>query len=499
MEGDYSLENCIKKTTPLQNKENKAPFFPAPETLSLEELVGQLFILRWDAGKESSAEQQLKQIKPGGFILFGGERNTTSTWIQHFQNQSLFPLFIASDMERGVGQQIRGGIEFPSQMTLASTKNISYSYQMGYHTGLQAKSLGVNVLFAPVADVNNNPQNPIIKERSYGSDPEEVSTYCRSYIQGANQARVLSCAKHFPGHGDTTQDSHHTLPVIRKTLEQLRSTELIPFQACIQAQVPMIMTAHILYPTLSKHVATLSSEILTQLLRQELQFDGLLVSDAFTMKGLSDHYSESEAMIRAIRAGIDLILIPQDPENAFHSLLNAVKEGVLERSLIETAVRRVFRLKKEYQIHQIPPYLLETEGQKLSEEIARNSILHEGHPWTMSQTDQFLCFLPSNQPELAGPFLKSMEGRAKTYSSQLDTISPEVIPVIFSETRAYGTPVSSAKMWEDLARCIQVSKRCIWLGYPSSNVPLPPSESMLRTFGTAHVSQIALAELLQKK
>ncbi|MEK7483866.1 MAG: glycoside hydrolase family 3 N-terminal domain-containing protein, partial [Planctomycetota bacterium] len=169
------MENCIKKSAPLKKLQNPSKIFPHPEHLSLEELVGQLFIFRWDAGNESATEELLQKFKPGGFILFGGERKTTSTWIQHFQQESSFPLFIASDMERGVGQQIRGGIEFPSQMTVSSTENPQYAFQMGYHTALQAKSLGVNLLFAPVADVNNNPENPIIKERSYGSDPHRVA------------------------------------------------------------------------------------------------------------------------------------------------------------------------------------------------------------------------------------------------------------------------------------------------------------------------------------
>ncbi|MEK7487554.1 MAG: hypothetical protein AABZ60_24760, partial [Planctomycetota bacterium] len=180
------------------------------------------------------------------------------------------------------------------------------------------------------------------------------------------------------------------------------------------------------------------------------------------------------------------------------SLMRAVREKQISRNLLEVAVQRIFHFKQEFQIHETPPYLLEEEGQKISEEIAQKSILHEGTPWKSTKDDQFLCFLPSNQPELAGPFLKSMEGRATTYSSQLFKVSPALIPVIFSETRAYGTPVSSEKMWGDMARCIEASKRCIWFGYPSTKTSLPPSESMLRTFGTAKVSQLAIAKLLQK-
>lgn len=466
---------------------------------SLEQLVGQLFVLRWDAGEERRTQQLLNDLHPGGFILFGGNQNTTPSWIHKFQEESNTPLFIASDMERGVGQQIKGGIEFPSFLSIATTKNSEYAFQVGYHTGLQAKSLGVNVLFSPVADVNNNPQNPIIKERSFGSHPDLVAEYCQEYIAGATNAGVLSCAKHFPGHGDTTQDSHHTLPMIHKTLEELEALEFVPFRACIEANVPMIMTAHILYPLLSEQVATLSPEILQQILRQKLGYSGLLISDALMMKGLADYYSEEEASWLALKAGIELLLIPSDPYKAVASVLQAVQTGKLSRDFLEKIVQKILTIKDTFKIHETPPYLKEEEGRLISLEIARLSLVLEGLPWSTSLETRYLCFVPPDLKDLAQPFLQQMGERALLYSPEQPSSSCHFVPVLFQETKAYAGKNLSPAMFEQIALCIHNTEKCIWFGYPPTDESIVPrAKSMIFSYSTVTANQIALAEFLNR-
>jgi beta-glucosidase-like glycosyl hydrolase len=464
--------------------------------MSLPELASQLLMIRWDSGNEKEVLKQIRKLQPGGLILFGGDLQETPRWIRHFQKETKVPLLIGSDMERGVGQQIKGALEFPSQLSIGKTQNPHYAYTLGYHTAKQARALGVQLLFAPVADVNNNPENPIIKERAYGNHPETVARFCHAFIQGATQGKAISCAKHFPGHGDTHQDSHHTLPQISRSLDELHEVELVPFKACIQAKVPTIMTAHIEYPQLSSEVATVSPEILHQLLRKELGFEGVLISDALTMKGLADRYSEEEAIVRALQAGIDLLLIPHDPYRALHAILTALAQKRLHRTHLEGAVLRLLHLKQQFEIEKDFPYPenLAQEGQNLAFEMAYQTLMSQR--WNVTPQEKYLCFTPSDSPHLAQPFLEAMGNSAQPYLDSTPELLENQIPVLFTDTRAYSKAGLNEKL-PLLEKMFQHNPKAILLGYPQLPPSLKPPSSLLCTYSASSISQYALADFLQ--
>lgn len=274
----------------------------------------------------------------GGFCIFGGSIFDMPATINSFQRHSQIPLLIASDLENGAGQQISGATIFPSNMAIGATRSEELSYLKGKITGVEAKVLGIHMVLAPVMDVNSEPTNPIINIRSYGAEEELVIQLGKAFSRGLRDSGILTCAKHFPGHGSTKLDSHLTLPTVSQF-------ELKPFASIVEI-VDSIMTAHILVSDLdSEYPASLSKKITTDLLRNKLKFNGLIATDAILMGGATNKYRENEALILAANAGADILLMPKEPIAAINTLVNAVKSGELSESIVDKAVERILSVK----------------------------------------------------------------------------------------------------------------------------------------------------------
>ncbi len=338
---------------------------PNLDTLSLRQQVAQMVVVRasgylfdhqiqypaWEPTADKL--QHWLQLGVGGVILLGGSAAELVLRSQQLQGWATIPLLIAADVEEGVGQRFAGATWFPPLMALGTiaARNLAqalhYTEEMGAATAQEALAIGLNWLLAPVVDVNNNPANPVINVRAFSEDAAIVSQLAQAFIRGVQRYPVLTTAKHFPGHGDTTVDSHLALPVLPHTPGRLDEVELPPFRAAIEAGVDAVMTAHLTIPAWDeKYPATLSPHILTQELRQNLAFPGLIVTDALVMGAIADRYGNGEAAVLAVEAGADILLMPLDPEDAIQAVCEAVAAGRITPERIRASVERIWQGKR---------------------------------------------------------------------------------------------------------------------------------------------------------
>ena len=301
--------------------------------------------LRWrrETGfaHEAAAIAAALEFGAGGFILFGGTADAVFELTQQLRREAGRPLLVAADLERGPGQQVAGLDELPPPRALASLGDSAVLRGAGLLTALEALSVGINWILAPVADLDLEPENPIVQTRAFGADPGEVAAATAAWIVGCEAAGALACAKHFPGHGRTRTDSHDQVPVVDADAELLRRTDLEPFRAAVLAGVGSIMTAHVAYPALdpSGAPATFSAPILN-LLREELGFDGLIVSDALIMEGARAGRTVEGAALAALSAGVDLLLYPDEPVAAAAALARAAAVDPATAGRVERALER---------------------------------------------------------------------------------------------------------------------------------------------------------------
>jgi beta-glucosidase len=340
---------------------------PAPDSLSLAEQVAQMVVVRasghlfdheirypaWEADS-ATLTHYVEDLGVGGVILLGGSAAEVGLKTQALQTQARVPLLIAADVEEGVGQRFSGATWFPPPMALGAIADrdppaaLAYAEAFGQATATEALAIGINWVLAPTVDVNNNPRNPVINVRAFGSEAERVAALTQAFLRGAQTQPVLTAAKHFPGHGDTATDSHLELPTIAHDLERLHRLELLPFRGAIAAGVDAVMTAHLRVPALDpRYPATLSPATLTGLLRQQLGFDGLIVTDALIMGAIANTYGPYEAAVLAVEAGADVLLMPSDPEGAIAAVVEAVHCGRLGRDRILASVERLWRAKQK--------------------------------------------------------------------------------------------------------------------------------------------------------
>lgn len=308
--------------------------------------------LSQDSEAFKEIRRNVTEFHVGGYLMLGEvdslhEPAGVALLLNRLQEMARVPLLISADFEGGVGIRYIGATRFPRGMAIGATGSEELAERAGRVTAEEARAIGVQVNFYPVVDVNNNPRNPIINIRSFGSDPASVSRLARAYIRGSQQAGLLATAKHFPGHGDTSTDSHLELPVIDADRARLDAIELPPFRAAIQENVGAIMTAHIALPSIEPDglPATLSRKVLTDILREEMGFNGILFTDAMNMQGISEHYDPGDAAVRAVKAGADVILFPPDVEAAFTALKRAAASGEIPESRIDRSARAVLAAK----------------------------------------------------------------------------------------------------------------------------------------------------------
>jgi beta-glucosidase-like glycosyl hydrolase len=284
------------------------------------------------------------EIGVGGYIIFGGTAESVRRLTADLLRRAGRPLLLASDLERGAGQQVAGLTEFPPPMALASLRDPAVVRWAASVTAQEARAVGINWVFAPVADLDLLAENPIVQTRAFGADPNEVATCVRQWVEGCQEAGALACAKHYPGHGRTAVDSHVALPVVEASAKALRDIDLVPFTVAIESGVASIMTAHVAYPTLDSSglPATLSRNLLGEL-RGAGRFDGLVVTDALIMDGALVGRRESDAAVEAIQAGADLLLYPNDARRVRDALDAALSSGALGRERLAQSLRRYDR------------------------------------------------------------------------------------------------------------------------------------------------------------
>ncbi len=323
---------------------------PDWQRLTLAQQVAQLFVVRtsghlfdhqlrypqWEA-EAATLRHYVEDLGVGGVIWLGGHVAELSLRCRQVQDWASLPLLMAADIEEGVGQRFGGAVWLPPPMALGEIARqdldlaIGYARQMGSITAQEARAVGLNWLLAPIVDVNNNPANPVINIRALGDDPAIVAALAVALIAGAHDHPVLTSAKHFPGHGDTATDSHIDLPVIRHDRDRLDAVELLPFKRAIAAGVSSVMTAHLILRSLdADRPATLSAKILTDLLRTEWGYEGLIVTDALVMDAISQRYGANEAPLLAFEAGADILLMPVDVPGAIDRIVAAIEAERLE-------------------------------------------------------------------------------------------------------------------------------------------------------------------------
>ena len=468
-----------------------------------------------------------------GHVVEKAEPVAAAKIINSLQRLARVPLLVGADLERGASMRFKNTTVFPHAMAFAATGDPATAHFEGQITAREARAIGVNWVFFPDADVNSNPDNPIINIRAFSEDPKQVSTYVEAFLDGAAsdpRYRVLTTVKHFPGHGDTATDTHLRLATVSADRKHLDDVELVPFRAAIQHGVDSVMTAHLAVPALGVEdlPATLSPVVLTSLLRQQLGFNGLIVTDALEMGGIAKGYSVGDAAVRAIEAGADVLLMPADPVVAINAVVAAVKTGRISRDRIAASVDRILSAKLKIGLNKgryvnaalIPQTVNQIEPNQRALDIAQRAITlvrNDGKLFPVPQNSR-PCFaiLPeySNsvegqvlQPELA----KRSAGRPVLMLDPRMT-GPEMERAVnqagscdawyiaaFVSVAGYRGSVSLPGNYPELMKTLSNSRKplaMIALGNPYLLRDFPQVSAYLATFSSVPPSELAAARAL---
>lgn len=325
------------------------------DNLSIDEKIAQMLIVYYIGDEyDENLSNIIKEVKPGGFILMSDNITTydrTLNFVKGMQNDSDIPMIISTDEEGGSVQRIKGirdisVTDIPYMYYLGQTKDKNLAYKVGEIIANELRTIGVNLTYAPVMDIYSNPNNTVIGKRSFGSDPNTVYDMATSLKNGIEDNLVNTCIKHFPGHGDTETDSHFEIPIINKTLDELENSDLLPFIKSIN-DTNMIMVGHIALPkiTNSSIPASLSKEIVTDILKNKYNYRGLVITDALNMRSLTNNYSDKEIYTMAINAGVDLLLMPNGSKNAIKYIKEAIDDEEIDINTINESVRKILTYK----------------------------------------------------------------------------------------------------------------------------------------------------------
>ncbi|PTM59971.1 beta-N-acetylhexosaminidase [Desmospora activa] len=428
------------------------------QEMSLEEKVGQMFMVGFQNGNQPALEMNeqaqalIQDYHVGGMVLF--DRNVDSPEQVAELNNTLqstaengstgVPLFISIDQEGGKVLRIRDGVTvFPGNMALGATGDVELSRQSGKVMGEELRALGINMNLAPSLDVNNNDQNPIIGVRSFSSDPDQVAEMGIAQMEGFREGGVLSVVKHFPGHGDTDSDSHIDLPTVAHSMEQLEEVELKPFQRATDEGVDAVMSAHITFPAIDDTPGlpgTLSPRVLTDLLRKEWGYDGVIMTDDMEMGAIVDNFGASDAAVRAVKAGADILLVVHEWERqkeSIEAVIQAVEKGEISEQRIDQSTRRILQLKAKplgqksivdhpyTDLESLPEKLATSEHTRQAEKVAEQSITvvrdpNNQLPLNPSRTARILILTPAYEEE----WEKAFQG----FDFQVETRSVPLIP-----------------------------------------------------------------------
>jgi beta-N-acetylhexosaminidase len=442
--------------------------------MSLEEKIGQLIsvgvnatFLNQDSDAYLALKRQIEVNKVGGIILFRGSVYESVILVNRMQQLARYPLLVSADLEAGAGMRFEDTVNFPWNMAVGATGNPEYARRQGEATAREARALGVHQIFAPVVDVNNNAANPVINVRSYGEDPADVARFAAAFTEGAQAAGAIATAKHFPGHGDTAVDSHRGLPEINIDRNRLKTIEFVPFQATVNAGVGAVMVGHIALPQIdatrikplpssqrSKPTdtdddgeivaeeatmpATLSP-VMGAILRNDLKFPGMIVTDALSMSGLTIYFTQEEAAVRALEAGADMLLKPTDVEASFRGVLSAVRSGRITEQRVEESARKIMAAKYDLglvdqritPIDAIDRVVSSKDVRTLAMEIAEHAV-------TLVRDEDKLVPLKNLKPESKVFNLAVTNGDdrawiANSFASKLKTSGVKVETIVLDE------------------------------------------------------------------
>lgn len=522
------------------------------KALTLREKVAQLIFIPFHGAAPNTKSREYRQFmrligetRVGGMVLVNWSNGrltqkaqpyALAAFLNRMQKLSRVPLLVAGDFERGASMRVDGTTVFPQAMAFGAAGDPALARFEGQVTAREARAIGVHWLFFPVADVNNNPDNPIINIRSYGEDPKQVSALVAAFIEGARadpRYRVLTTAKHFPGHGDTAVDTHMNLAVINATREHLDDVELPPFRAAIQAGVDAIMTAHIAVPALAPAdvPATLSPAILTGMLRGEMGFKGIVVTDALEMGGIAQGYSSGEAAVLALEAGADALVMPPDPEAAVKAVLAAVQSGRVTRARIDESVARLLAAKERVGLDRRATVDLEAigdqidmpEDQERAQDIANRAVTlvkNEGSmiPLRVPAKTCFLTLAESHYSNEGFEFAQEVRRREKNATIiQLDASLPpasldgalekiaktaacdSVAVAAFASVAAYRGDVALGGDFPRMLDALFATGKpvaLIALGNPYLVRSFPKAAAFLLTFSTVPPSETAAVQAL---
>ena len=487
-------------------------------------------------------QHYVRDLHVGGVIVTGHVLNGTvrnaepfamAALLNRLQKTSKVPLLVGADFERGTSMRVTSTTAWPYSMAFAAAKDLDGVKYEAAETAREARALGVNWLFAPVSDVNNNPDNPIINIRSYGEDPAEVSTFVKAFIEGAHSDKanpVLVTAKHFPGHGDTAQDSHLGLARLDADRQRIETVELEPFRAAISAGVDSVMTAHLAVPALEpeNEPATVSSKILTGLLREELGFRGLVVTDAMDMQGLTSMFDTAEASVRSIEAGADMLLMPKKAEDAINGLMAAVQRGRISRQRIDDSLAKILAAKARLGLNRKKVVVLDgiddivdsPEAEERAEQVADRAVTlvkdeKDALPLRHPETTCLIAMTESRRGQQGQRLLEEVKKRAPNMftatvdpamsKEDLDQVAQktsactQIVAAAYVTVSAYRGNVALAGAFPDFLNELIAGKTPVMLaalGNPYLVRAFPNVGTYVATYSPTPTSEAALAKAL---
>lgn len=489
------------------------------EKLGLEGKIGQMVMPRLDFNDPGSLPLGRKLVAEwgvGGFIIFGGTIDTVAKAAQELDAASRIPLLFACDAERGVGQIVSDMTLFPFTMSLGAIGDQEFVYSQASLIAGEMKECGLNLVLAPVADINTNPDNPIINIRSYGDDPGLVSRMSLSFIKGLRDNGVLSCAKHFPGHGDTGVDSHIDMPVSEQTKEDLLRRDLIPFKSAVEGGVDCIMPAHIAYPEISgqKIPATISKALIKGILRKRLGFGGLVITDSFRMEGIGVSGDEADTSGLALASGCDIILDPKEPETLLTRLRDMARAGGIDDDTLNDAVNRIAETKNKWLTRNVSesPNIQE-DSKSMVRLIAKHSVcLLRGE--RLKSGNALVCIfdVTGSPGDISGAFVSKMKGSGVTCkrhdvgltddASSVISLSEgydTVICLIYTTVGAWKKESFLPENYRSILKKLETlpqEKVLVSFGSPYVVSGFVGFDTVLSAFDTMEVCQAAAADVL---